>query len=72
VARASAGGHRQRHLAFERLFLTVFSLMLGIRTIFAGNGCDAERHRNLCLQFGAGLRIQKRNRPRGSGDRQGR
>ena len=59
-------------LVFERLFLTAFAVMARIRTVFADKGYDAEHHRDLCRQFGAGWRhaanqIHKRGRPHGSG-----
>ena len=54
-------------LVFERLFLTAFAVMARIRTVFADKGYDAERHRDLCRQFGAEPQIHKRGRPHGSG-----
>jgi len=41
--------------------------MARIRTVFAGKGYDAERHRGLCRRFGAQPRIHKRGQPHGSG-----
>ena len=52
---------------FERLFLRAFAVMARIRTVFAGKGYDAEKHRRLCRDFKAAPRIHKRGLPHGSG-----
>jgi transposase len=54
-------------LAFERLFLAAFGVMVRIRAVFADKGYDAQKHRDLCRRFGAEPHIHKRNQPRGSG-----
>ena len=72
VACAVTAANVNDTLVFERLFLVAFAVMARIRTVFADKGYDAERHRDLCRQFGAGWRhaanqIHKRGRPHGSG-----
>ena len=52
---------------FERLFLVAFSVMARIRTVLADKGDDAERHRDLCRNFGVRPRIHQRGRAPGSG-----
>jgi transposase len=54
-------------LAFERLFLAAFAVMVRIRAVFADKGYDAQQHRDLCRRFGVEPHIHKRGQPRGSG-----
>jgi transposase len=54
-------------VAFERLFLSAFAVMVRIRAVFADRGYDAEQHRILCRRFGTEPHIHKRGQPRGSG-----
>jgi transposase len=67
VACAVTAANVNDTLVFERLFLVAFAVMARIRTVFADKGYDAERHRDLCRQFGAEPQIHKRGRPHGSG-----
>jgi transposase len=54
-------------LVFERLFPAAFAVTARIRTVFADEGHDAGRHRDLCRASGAKPCIHKRGRRRGSG-----
>jgi transposase len=67
VACAASAANVNDTQLFERLFLAAFAVMARIRTVFADQGYDAERHRALCRAFGADPRIHKRGRPHGSG-----
>ena len=67
IACAATAANVNDTLAFERLFLAAFAVMTRIRMVFADKGYDAEHHRDLCRQFGAGPNIHKRGQPRGSG-----
>jgi transposase len=67
IACAATAANINDTLVFERLFLAAFAVMARIRTVFADKGYDAERHRDLCRQFGAEPHIHKRGQPRGSG-----
>jgi transposase len=67
VACAVTAANINDTLAFERLFLAAFAVMVRIRTVFPDKGYDAESHRDLCRRFGAEPHIHKRREPRGSG-----
>ena len=67
VACAATAANVNDTLMFERLFLAAFAVMARISTVFADKGYDAERHRELCRDFGAEPRIHKRGQPHGSG-----
>ena len=49
VACAATGANVNDTLVFERLLLTAFAVTAHIRAVFADEGYDAERHRDLCL-----------------------
>jgi transposase len=67
VACSATAANVNDTIVFERLFLTAFAVMARIRAVFADKSYDAERHRNLCRQFGAEPHIHKRGQPHGSG-----
>jgi transposase len=67
VARTVTAANVNDTLAFERLFLAAFAVVARIRTVFADEGHDAERHRELCRRFGAEPDIHRRGQPHGSG-----
>ena len=67
VACTASAANVNDTLAFERLFLAAFAVMVRIRAVFADKGYDAQQHRDLCRRFGAEPHIHKRGQPRGSG-----
>ena len=67
VACAATAANVHDTLMFERLFLAAFAVMARITSVFADKGYDAERHRELCRDFGAEPHIHKRGQPHGSG-----
>jgi transposase len=67
VACSATAANVNDTIVFERLFLTAFAVMARIRAVFVDKSYDAERHRNLCRQFGAEPHIHKRGQPHGSG-----
>ena len=66
VACAATTANVNDTLMFERLFLAAVAVMVRIATVLADKGYDAERHRELCPDFGAEPHIHKRGQPRGS------
>jgi transposase len=67
VACAATAANVNDTALFGRLFLAAFAIIARIRTVFADRGYDTERHRDLCLRFGAEPRIHKRGHPRQPG-----
>jgi transposase len=67
VAAVATAANVNDTLVFERLFLAAFAVMARIRSVFADKDHDAERHRDLCRQFGVKPRIHKRGQSSGSG-----
>jgi transposase len=67
VACTASAANVNDTLAFERLLLAAFAVMVRIRAVFADKGYDAQQHRDLCRRFGAEPHIHKRGQPRGSG-----
>jgi transposase len=67
LACAATAANVHDTFVFERLFLAAFAVMARLRRVFADKDYDAERHRDLCRQFGTEPRIHQRGQPSGSG-----
>jgi transposase len=59
--------HAGHQVPLERLFLAAVAVLVRIGTVFADEGYDAERHRELCRAFGAEPCLHRRGRAHGSG-----
>jgi transposase len=74
-AEQASGSTLRRHLqrrARQGLLARVHAVMARLRSVFADKGYDAERHRDLCHEFGVASRIHRRGQPHASGLRQRR